>query len=239
LNTDQPFNSPTDMVMRLIWMGLVIDALRIAWRGRNDDLVEARRRIRTGFVWTVGAAHFIVTAVFFYYNQYLGMFAPWAVQLPMDVAVLLLTVGLFVALTGIRDPDLFSAKPNGKDKAETLDEETSDAIVARLTAHMEAERAWRDERLTIATLAAQIGEQEYRLRRVINGRMGYRNFAAFLNGYRLEEVKAALADPEQKDVPILTIALDAGFGSLGPFNRAFREAEGMTPSAYRTGGESV
>ena len=30
-----------------------------------------------------------------------------------------------------------------------------------------------------------------------------------------------------------TIALDAGFGSLGPFNRAFREAEGMTPSEYR------
>ena len=48
------------------------------------------------------------------------------------------------------------------------------------------------------------------------------------------EVKAALTDPSQKDVPILTIALDAGFGSLGPFNRAFREAEGMTPSEYRS-----
>jgi AraC-like DNA-binding protein len=34
-------------------------------------------------------------------------------------------------------------------------------------------------------------------------------------------------------IRIITIALDAGFGSLGPFNRAFREAEGMTPSAYR------
>ena len=36
-------------------------------------------------------------------------------------------------------------------------------------------------------------------------------------------------------MPILTIALDAGFGSLGPFNRAFKDAEGMTPSAYRAG----
>ena len=44
-----------------------------------------------------------------------------------------------------------------------------------------------------------------------------------------------LADPAQREVPILTIALDAGFGSLGPFNRAFRDAEGMTPSAYRAG----
>jgi AraC-like DNA-binding protein len=46
-------------------------------------------------------------------------------------------------------------------------------------------------------------------------------------------VKSALADPTQKEVPILTIALDAGFGSLGPFNRAFRDVEGMTPSEYR------
>jgi AraC-like DNA-binding protein len=83
-------------------------------------------------------------------------------------------------------------------------------------------------------LAARLGEQEYRLRRVINRAMGHRNFAQFLNSYRLAEVKQALADPAQREVPILTIALDAGFGSLGPFNRAFREAEGMTPSEYRS-----
>jgi AraC-like DNA-binding protein len=34
-------------------------------------------------------------------------------------------------------------------------------------------------------------------------------------------------------VPILTIALDAGFQSLGPFNRAFKSQAGMTPSEFR------
>jgi AraC-like DNA-binding protein len=34
-------------------------------------------------------------------------------------------------------------------------------------------------------------------------------------------------------VPILTIALDAGFGSLASFNRAFRLANGHTPSEFR------
>ena len=34
-------------------------------------------------------------------------------------------------------------------------------------------------------------------------------------------------------MPILTIALDSGFQSLGPFNRAFKAETGMTPSAYR------
>ncbi len=34
-------------------------------------------------------------------------------------------------------------------------------------------------------------------------------------------------------LPILTIALDLGYGSIGPFNRAFKAAVGVPPSAYR------
>ena len=98
---------------------------------------------------------------------------------------------------------------------------------------MAEERAYRAEGFSIAMLAARLGEPEYRVRRAINGEMGFRNFTAFLNSFRLDEIRAALADPAQSDVPILTIALDAGFGSLGPFNRAFRDAEGMTPTDYR------
>ncbi len=34
-------------------------------------------------------------------------------------------------------------------------------------------------------------------------------------------------------MPVLTIAMDAGFQSLGPFNRAFKADTGLTPSEYR------
>jgi AraC-like DNA-binding protein len=74
---------------------------------------------------------------------------------------------------------------------------------------------------------------EYRLRRAINRGLGARNFNAYLNSFRIAEAKAALADPAQRDVPVLTIALDAGFGSLAPFNRAFRAETGCTPTEYR------
>jgi AraC-like DNA-binding protein len=136
------------------------------------------------------------------------------------------------AMFGMRQRELFGAalpppKPNGAPAVE------DDPLADKLLAHMQSEMPHRDETLSIAKLAAQLGEQEYRLRRTINRQMGHRNFSSFLNGYRLAEVKAALADASQKEVPIITIALDAGFGSLGPFNRAFREAEGMTPSEYR------
>jgi AraC-like DNA-binding protein len=51
--------------------------------------------------------------------------------------------------------------------------------------------------------------------------------------YRIDEAKAALADPAQKQVPVLTIAMDAGFQSIGPFNRAFKAATGQTPTEFR------
>jgi len=74
---------------------------------------------------------------------------------------------------------------------------------------------------------------EYRLRRVINQRLGHRNFNAFVNAWRLQDTYDALADPGLRDRPVLTIALEAGFQSIGPFNRAFKAATGLTPSEFR------
>ena len=91
----------------------------------------------------------------------------------------------------------------------------------------------RHDNVTIGSLATRLGIPEYRLRRLINQRLGYRNFNVFLNNHRIEEAKAALADPAQAEVPVITIAMDAGFQSLGPFNRAFKAVTGVTPTEYR------
>ena len=42
-----------------------------------------------------------------------------------------------------------------------------------------------------------------------------------------------LSDASQRDVPVLTIAMDAGFQSIGPFNRAFKADTGLTPTEFR------
>ena len=46
-------------------------------------------------------------------------------------------------------------------------------------------------------------------------------------------MRAALRDPAKRDLPILTLALEAGFQSIGPFNRAFKTATGLTPTEFR------
>jgi AraC-like DNA-binding protein len=98
---------------------------------------------------------------------------------------------------------------------------------------MENEQVYRREGLTIRSLAAQLDIPEYRLRRVINQQLGYRNFNTFVNHFRIEEACRILADPAHERLPILNLALDLGFGSLGPFNRAFRARIGQTPTEYR------
>jgi AraC-like DNA-binding protein len=111
--------------------------------------------------------------------------------------------------------------------------EIEQALLRRLEQLMAVERAYRREGLTIGSLSAGLGVPEYRLRQLINEGLGHRNFNAFLNRYRIEDAKAALADPEQREVPVLTIAMDAGFQSVGPFNRAFRAATDLTPTEFR------
>jgi AraC-like DNA-binding protein len=106
-------------------------------------------------------------------------------------------------------------------------------LLRRLDHLMTVERVYRQEGLTIGMLAAKLDLPEYRLRQVINEGLGHRNFNAFLNRYRLDEAKAALSDPSQRDVPVLTIAMDAGFQSIGPFNRAFKAETGLTPTEFR------
>jgi AraC-like DNA-binding protein len=218
-------------IMRVMMFCFAIAGLWSAWRGRDGDLVETRRRLRMQMIVAVGFYVVVVNAI------EMGVYTD---RLPniwlslIEIGIFILTFAFCAVMFASRESDLFgSAKPTEPSNRDQL--AIDDPLATRLLTHMQTDRPYRDEGLTVAGLAAQLGEPEYRLRRIVNGALGHRNFAAFLNGYRLDEVRAALADPAQREVPILTIALDAGFGSLGPFNRAFRDAEGMTPSAWRAG----
>ena len=94
-------------------------------------------------------------------------------------------------------------------------------------------QAFQQEGLTIGQLARQLGAQEHRLRRLINAKMGFRNFNDFLNHHRVQVACQQFADPTLARTPILTIAMKLGYGSIGPFNRAFKQSTGLTPTEFR------
>jgi AraC-like DNA-binding protein len=107
------------------------------------------------------------------------------------------------------------------------------SVLERLNRRFVPERLYAREALTIAELASLLGTQEHVLRRVVNHGLGFRNFNDFLHTHRLKEAADRLGDPQGRRIPVLTIALEVGYGSIGPFNRAFKERFGVTPTEYR------
>ncbi len=200
-----------------------------SWRA---DLVEKRRRLRI-FIVGAGALYTLVNmSPRLLHGGQVGELARIADLLAL-AAIAVVVAWYLVRPSG---GQLFWPEP-AQPAAVALNapnEEPLDAsLVASLEALMTNERIYRQEGVSVAVLAQRLGLPEYKLRRVINQGLGYRNFNAFLNRYRINEVKAALADPAQAPVPVLTLAMDAGFQSLGPFNRAFKAETGLTPTEFR------
>ena len=86
--------------------------------------------------------------------------------------------------------------------------------------------------LKIGDVAARLGQPEYKVSQCISTSLGFSNFNRLINHHRIERAKRSLSDPDQ-DRSILAVAFDCGFGSVGPFNRAFKDQVGMTPRAFR------
>ncbi len=113
----------------------------------------------------------------------------------------------------------------------TLDSAAVEDAVQRLRFMFQVEKAYRNERMSLDSLAERLGFQPYQLSGIINSRLG-KSFTEFVADYRMEEVKKRLADPAETST-ILNIAYDAGFGTKASFNRIFKERTGLTPSEYR------
>jgi AraC-like DNA-binding protein len=137
--------------------------------------------------------------------------------------------GAFVFLGARRDLFEVPARTRERDAVDPRDR----LLLTKLDHEMRVEEAWRREGLTIGALATALGVPEHRLRRLVNDGLGHRNFADFLNAHRIAAAKQELADPLRVERSVSEIAFALGYASLGPFNRAFKETTGTTPSAWR------
>ena len=106
-------------------------------------------------------------------------------------------------------------------------------LMKKLTAAIEKDRIYLRNDLSLNALAKELHCTPYKLRILINQYLNFDNFSAFINSYRLNAAKNILSDPEKSDLSILNIALESGFNSLSPFNKAFKAIENISPSEYR------
>jgi AraC-like DNA-binding protein len=222
-------------MVNLIVLGFIALAVAQTIASWSADLVERRRRVRV----------FIICAAALYggLNALLQIVVVGSdvgdVANTINTGVLACVVAAIAyAMMRVDGADLFPAAaelaPAIAPVQPGIAEDAADQkLIDALMRLMADERIYRQENVGIGVLAGRLKIPEYRLRRLINQRLGYRNFNVFLNNHRIEEAKAALADPAQAEVPVITIAMDSGFQSLGPFNRAFKTMTGVTPTEYR------
>ncbi len=224
----QDMSSPIWIGHNLIEAGFAIHALVVivsSWRG---DLVETRRRLRGPVLGVVTI--YVLALSGFEIGEGVGLRQDWFGL--AGAAALAFMCGLGAVAFLRAEPELFgsSAAPatasDGLDAGDRL-------LLTKLEALMAEGEAWRREGLTIGALATDVVAPEHKLRRLINDHLGFRNFAAFVNARRITAAQRLLADPSRARDPVSAVAFDLGFGSLGPFNRAFKEATGQTPTAWR------
>jgi AraC-like DNA-binding protein len=85
------------------------------------------------------------------------------------------------------------------------------------------------EDLTLSRFASGLGFSERQVSRLVRERLGC-SFGAHVETLRLARAQLLLAE---SDLPVIEVAAEAGFGSLGHFNQRFRASTGRTPSAFR------
>lgn len=204
----------------------------VAWSGRGEDLVEERRRFRTIFVSNVSAAFLWMVG----FEGWMLIGGSHAAAPFFKIGQTALQLGIIVYmlwhLTKLQGEWLFgvAGAPAQQPKRRSLVEDRHDLDTL---SRMADQDALLEQGLSISKLAEATKMPEHKLRRIINEHLGYRNFADYLNHHRIMAAKTRLAVVSDRHVPILTMAMDLGYGSLGPFNRAFKERAGMTPTEYR------
>lgn len=215
-----PFFPPVE------WLGLALKLVLfggimwIAIQADGDDLVPRRRRLRR--VCTAMMAALGLFAVGMQVFQTAEGFPIWVHLFESASYIVVVLCFASHALSPDTDlwpqPEVQTRKPTGEG--------------ARVEALM-ASGIWRREGLTVAQMAQELELPEHRLRQIINQDLGQRNFSGFINAARIQSARASLEDPSQSRRTVLEIAYEVGFASLGPFNRAFKDQTGLTPTAYR------
>jgi AraC-like DNA-binding protein len=112
----------------------------------------------------------------------------------------------------------------------TLGDLDVEALLGRLAARMADPKVYRNEALTLGTLAADLGVSGHQLSELVNTRLGM-GFPRYVREHRVAAAKLMLvAEP---NASVLAIGLDTGFKSQSTFYAAFKEVTGLSPGDYR------
>jgi AraC-like DNA-binding protein len=218
------------ILSEVVSIGFVLAGIYTAIKTRKGDLIESRMKFRNLFVMITAALIGITLIV---ESMSIAEDSVDFLQILQRSSILGLT--LFFLISNFEIKSGFFFREIQKEKPAVQDD---GELKRKLETLIQEKKVYRQEGLTIGELADMLNEQEYKVRRLINGELGFRNFNDFLNKYRVNEACEILNDPAQNRKTILEIAYSLGYQSIGPFNKAFKELKETTPTAFRKAAKS-
>ncbi|MFK8031077.1 MAG: helix-turn-helix domain-containing protein [Gammaproteobacteria bacterium] len=222
-----PLAAAAHLTAQIIMLAMAIHVLWVALAERRHDLLEQRRTVRLVFVAITGVACIGGVLVELLVGHQLPQWLD--TLLALEIFVISLSFSIFL---------LQPAKPLIPANAAPGSDSTPDISPADVYEMGKLEELMRSgfytrDSLTISEVGEALEIPEHRLRKLINQQLGFRNFTAYLNSHRLSDAKSMLADPKNARRQITQIAFELGYGSITPFNRAFKADQGMTPTEFR------
>lgn len=211
-----------------ILLALLTHVVWMAIQDLRNDLVDSRRRFRLAIAIVLPIAGAIVAA-----GEIYAVFAPlpgWTA--PAQAAMVFVLSFVFTAWLAPLRADMFEA-PAQRGVNNAADLSAAERVEVERLKRVVAEGVLLEPDLSLGRLAGRLGLPDHRLRRLINAGLGFRSFSAFVNEHRVDEARRRLADPNRVREQIVSIAFGVGYASLAPFNRAFRDRTGTTPSQFR------
>ncbi|WP_282088543.1 helix-turn-helix domain-containing protein [Aquimarina algiphila] len=97
---------------------------------------------------------------------------------------------------------------------------------------MKEAKIYRDANLGLDSISTELNISGNYLSQLVNKVTG-RNFTDYVNGFRIEDAKSKLRNPEFINYTIIAIALESGFNSKSTFYSAFKKLTGISPKEYR------
>lgn len=114
--------------------------------------------------------------------------------------------------------------------ASTLKNQDVSQLTRQLTDLLEQDRLYRDENISLSSLAERMNITNHQLSELINSQFE-QGFSKLIRDYRVAEAKLQLV--AQPKASVLSIGMEVGFSSQSNFYTAFKEITGETPGQFR------
>ena len=174
-------------------------------------------------IWLVHLVPYIIPST---RSALLDKFGWYPIYVP--IAILIYWLGLKGYLNVRHNPD--DPRPR-KTGSTNLPDETAEKAIGSLTDAMQTGKLFLDPELTVEKVARHVQLAPKMVSFVLNQHL-QKSFNAFVNEYRVEAVKKQITNPANEHLTLTGIAFECGFNSQATFQRAFRQATGMSPKEF-------